>query len=143
MVSWGRASGDSPSSKTAKKSKPSPLGAAAINSLSKQYDKPVKWRLQGSLEQRIQAWYQPVARSAIDICAHTAAFMQLHKPHVYQGTPAAQKIHTKPGCSHVAVDMSPDLALSQYNPNAAAVTVLCPCHQGIFRRCRHITGPSS
>ncbi|KAL0050818.1 hypothetical protein WJX82_007739 [Trebouxia sp. C0006] len=64
MVSWGRASGDSPSSKTAKKSKPSPLGAAAINSLSKQYDKPVKWRLQGSLEQRIQAWYQPVARES-------------------------------------------------------------------------------
>lgn len=65
MVSWGRGSGDSPQSKIAKKTRSSTSGAAAINSLAKQYDKPVKWRLQGSLEQRIQAWYQPVVRSAV------------------------------------------------------------------------------
>jgi len=142
MVSWGRASGDSPSSKAAKKTKSSSLGAAAINSLAKQYDKPVKWRLQGSLEQRIQAWYQPVARSAIGLCTYSAVYVQVHKPCMSCGTPAVQKKYTQPDCNILFLVKS-GLAPSQYHPNAAAVTALCPCHQGTFRRCRHVTGSSS
>ena len=78
MVGWGGTSGSSTQSKSAHKARPSTSGAAAINSLAKQYDKPVKWRLQGSLEQRIQAWYQPVVRSDLytsaDLDGHEARF---------------------------------------------------------------------
>lgn len=63
MGAWGKSPASSPQGKTGHKQVVQ-AGAAAVNTLAKQYDKPVRWRLQGNLEERLKTWYQPVTRSA-------------------------------------------------------------------------------
>lgn len=62
MAGWGRGATSSPQNKSGDKSGSGKAGAAAVNKLAKQYDKPVKWRLQGDPERRIEAWYRPITR---------------------------------------------------------------------------------
>ncbi|KAL3147271.1 hypothetical protein ABBQ32_002762 [Trebouxia sp. C0010 RCD-2024] len=63
MGAWGKTPASSPQGKTGHKTVVQ-AGAAAVNTLAKQYDKPVRWRLQGNLEERLKTWYQPVTREA-------------------------------------------------------------------------------
>lgn len=66
MGAWGKKPGSSPQEKTGHNTAVQ-AGAAAVNSLAKHYDKPVRWRLQGNLEQQLKAWYQPITRSALSL----------------------------------------------------------------------------
>ena len=67
MGAWGKSPTKSPQGKSGHSSGVK-AGAAAVNSLAKQYDKPVRWRLQGNSEQRIETWYQPVSRFVVGFC---------------------------------------------------------------------------
>ena len=63
MGVWDKGFASSPQGKPSHQAGSPTAGAAAVNQLREQYDKPVRWRLQGRLEERIEAWYQPITRS--------------------------------------------------------------------------------